>query len=74
LQTENIARLRVGIAGKNCPTENKRELMATYVLSPFDNDELRIAQEMIGHARDATLAWTHKGLDHAMNNFNKSFL
>lgn len=74
LQTENIPRLRVGIAGKDCPTENKKELMATYVLSPFDNDEVRIAEEMIKHARDATLAWADKGLDHAMNNYNKSFL
>jgi PTH1 family peptidyl-tRNA hydrolase len=74
LQTENIPRLRVGIAGKNCPTENKKELMATYVLSPFDNDEVRIAEEMFKHASDATLAWVHKGIEHAMNNFNKSFL
>jgi PTH1 family peptidyl-tRNA hydrolase len=74
LQTESIPRLRVGIAGKNCPTGNKKELMATYVLSPFDDDEVRIAEEMIKHARDATLTWARKGLDHAMNNYNKSFL
>jgi PTH1 family peptidyl-tRNA hydrolase len=74
LQTENIPRLRVGIAGKNCPTENKRELMATYVLSPFDNDEVRVAEEMTKRASDATLAWVHNGIEHAMNNYNKSFL
>jgi PTH1 family peptidyl-tRNA hydrolase len=74
LQTENIPRLRVGIAGKNCPTENKKELMARYVLSEFDNDELTKAEEMIGHARTATLSWVHKGIGHAMNNYNKSFV
>lgn len=74
LQSENIPRLRVGIAGKNCPTENKKELMAAYVLSPFDNDEVRIAEEMTNHASAATLAWVHKGIEHAMNNYNKSFL
>jgi PTH1 family peptidyl-tRNA hydrolase len=74
LQTEDIPRLRVGIAGKSCPTENKKELMATYVLSPFDNDEVRIAEEMIKRASDATLAWVHNGIGHAMNNYNKSFL
>lgn len=74
LQTENIPRLRFGIAGKNCPTENKKELMAAYVLSKFDNNEVRIAEEMIDHARAATLAWVHKGIEHAMNNYNKSFL
>lgn len=74
LQTENIPRLRLGIAGKNCPTENKKELMAAYVLSEFDNNEVRLAEEMIDHARAATLSWVHKGIEHAMNNFNKSFL
>ncbi len=73
LQTENIPRLRVGIAGKNCPTENKKELMATYVLSPFDNDEAPIAKEMIDHARAAVLSWVHKGIGQTMNNYNKSF-
>ena len=74
LQTENIPRLRVGIAGKNCPTENKKELMAAYVLSEFDDNEVWIAEEMIDHARAATLSWVHKGTGHAMNNYNKSFL
>lgn len=74
LQTENIPRLRVGIAGKSCPTENKKELMAAYVLSEFDNNEVRIAEEMIDHARDAALSWVHNGIGHAMNNYNKSFL
>jgi len=74
LQTANIPRLRLGIAGKNCPTENKKELMAAYVLSEFDNNEVRLAEEMIDHARAATLSWVHKGIEHAMNNFNKSFL
>jgi len=74
LRTENIPRLRVGIAGKNCPTENKKEQMAAYVLSEFDDSEVRIAEKMIKHAGDATLAWVHKGIEHTMNNYNKSFL
>ncbi len=74
LQTENIPRLRVGIAGKNCPTENKKKLMATYVLSEFDDNEVRIAEEMIDHARTAAISWAHKGIGHAMNNYNKSFV
>ncbi len=74
LQTENIPRLRVGIAGKNCFTENKKELMAAYVLSEFDDSEVWMAEEMIDHARAATLSWVHKGIEHAMTNYNKSFL
>jgi len=74
LQTENIPRLRVGIAGKTCPTVNKKELMATYVLSPFEDDETPIVEKMMENARDAALAWVHKGIEHAMSNYNKSFL
>lgn len=73
LETENIPRMRIGIAGKNCPTENKKELMAAYVLSEFDDNEVQIVEEMIDHARAATLSWVHKGIEHAMNNYNKSF-
>ena len=74
LQTEHIPRLRVGIAGTSRPTENKGELMATYVLSPFETEEAKIAEHMINHARDAILAWVHHGIRYSMNNFNKSFL
>jgi PTH1 family peptidyl-tRNA hydrolase len=74
LQTENIPRLRVGIAGKNCPTENKKDLMAAYVLSEFDENERLMADELIGHACRAALSWVHEGIEHTMNNYNKSFL
>ena len=56
LQTEKIPRLRVGIAGTTCPTEERKELMSEYVLSPFEKDEVQQAATMITHARDAVLA------------------
>jgi len=74
LQTENIPRLRVGIAGSTCPSENRKELMAAYVLSPFEKEEVQQAAIMITHARDAVLALITHGIQFAMNNFNRSFL
>ncbi|MGA7161542.1 MAG: aminoacyl-tRNA hydrolase [Bacteroidota bacterium] len=74
LQTENIRRLRVGIAGASCPVEERKELMAAYVLSPFDKGEAQQAAIMITHARDAVLSAITHGIQFAMNNFNRSFL
>jgi PTH1 family peptidyl-tRNA hydrolase len=74
LQTEKIPRLRVGIAGSTCPGEDRKELMASYVLSPFEDDEVTLAAKMTDHARDALLAFIQHGIQFAMNNFNKSFL
>ena len=74
LQTEKLSRLRVGIAGATCPTEDRKELMSEYVLSPFEKDEIPLAATMIAHARDAVLALALHGIEFAMNNFNKSFL
>ncbi len=73
LQTENIPRLRIGIAGATCPVQDRKELMAAYVLSPFEKEEVQQAAEMIMHARDAVLVLITRGIQFAMNNFNKSF-
>jgi Peptidyl-tRNA hydrolase len=74
LQTENIPRLRVGIAGATCPTQDRKELMAAYVLSPFEKEEIQPAATMTAHARGAILALIRHGIQYAMNNFNRSFL
>jgi peptidyl-tRNA hydrolase, PTH1 family len=74
LQTEKIPRLRIGIAGSTCPTQDRKELMSAYVLSPFEKDEIQEAATMITHASDAVLALILHGIEFTMNNFNKSFL
>jgi peptidyl-tRNA hydrolase, PTH1 family len=74
LQTENIPRLRLGIEGPTCPTEDRKELMAAYVLSPFEKEEVQHSETMITHACDAVLAMVLHGIEFAMNNFNRSFL
>ncbi len=73
LQTVDIARLRVGIAGSSCPKESRKEQMANYVLSAFEKDEEERVEKMILLARDATLDWVHSGVEHAMSKFNRSF-
>lgn len=74
VQSDNIARLRIGIAGSSCPAEDRKEMMAEYVLSPFEPDEKAITAKMTGHARDAVLDIVRGGLANAMNKFNRSFL
>lgn len=74
LQTERIPRLRVGIAGVTCPAEERKELMAGYVLSPFEKEEEPMAEKMVAHACDAVDALSRHGIEFAMNNFNRSFL
>ena len=74
LQTADIARLRVGIAGSSCPQKSRKEQMANYVLSPFEKDEEERVEKMIVLARNATLDWVHYGVEHAMSKFNKSFV
>ena len=74
VQSDKIARLRFGIAGSSCPVEDRKDLMADYVLSPFNDDERAIAETMVGHARDSVLDILQGGLTNAMNRFNRSFL
>jgi peptidyl-tRNA hydrolase, PTH1 family len=74
LQSESIPRLRVGIGGMTAPDENKKEQMAAYVLSPFENNEIKEMETMRNHARDACLHWITYGIQSAMNRFNTSFL
>ena len=73
LQTENIPRLRVGIAGATCPSEDRKELMASYVLSPFEEDEVKLAAKLTDHAGDALMAFIQHGIQFAMTNFNKAY-
>lgn len=74
LQSERVPRLRIGIAGKGCPAKHTKDLMAGYVLSPFEADEELTAAEMVLQAERAVFAWIHSGIQYAMNHFNKSLL
>ena len=67
LRSDQVPRLRLGVAGTDAPSG---EALPDYVLSPFDPAELEIAEPMILRAADACEAWLEEGIDIAMNRFN----
>ena len=73
LMTDEIPRLRFGIAGTTLPVQDRGDSMAEYVLSIFEREELELVQKMLHHAADACLAWRDNGIERAMSSYNKSF-
>lgn len=66
LQTEEIPRLRVGIGS---PPEGID--LATFVLSPFEEDEEPVIGEAVERAADASIVWATEGINTAMQRFNR---
>jgi peptidyl-tRNA hydrolase, PTH1 family len=64
LNTEDVARLRVGI-GQSSPGE-----ATNHVLSEFTADQAETVQEIVEHAVEAALAWAQQGAAVAMNRYN----
>jgi PTH1 family peptidyl-tRNA hydrolase len=68
LQTDQFARLRCGIAAMSMPPEKSK--MKDFVLDKFPESELRIVENMVERARDASISFVMDGIDQAMNKFN----
>ncbi len=66
LGTQEFARLRLG-CDPDHPVSNRKE----YVLRPMKKAELEVAAEMIGEAGDAVEMILTKGIDAAMNKYNR---
>lgn len=66
LQTEDVARLRVGI-GQSSPGE-----ATSHVLGEFEADQQAAVDELVRHAADAALEWAEHGAAVAMNRYNKT--
>ncbi|MDD5422543.1 MAG: aminoacyl-tRNA hydrolase, partial [Candidatus Omnitrophica bacterium] len=66
LRRDDFPRLRVGIA-----TEVHKGDITNYVLSPFKRKEMRNVTHVISLASDAITCLVGKGIDIAMNKFNK---
>ena len=64
--TQEFARLRLG-AGPDHPLSSRKE----YVLRPMKRAELEVAAEMVGKAADAVEMILEKGIEPAMNVFNR---
>jgi len=69
LQSAEVPRLRLGVAGETTP-EGGDELV-DFVLSPFAPAEECAVGEMVLRAADACDAWIADGIEAAMNAFNR---
>jgi len=68
LRTDEVPRLRLGVAGENPPPA---EELADYVLAPFEASEGERVEEMIVRGADACEEWLHSGITTAMNRHNR---
>lgn len=66
LGTEGFARLRVGIGSAG------RQEAHDYVLSRFDENEITLIKSAVARARDAALCWLSRGIEAAMNEYNRT--
>jgi len=66
LQSEDVPRLRIGIS-QAAPGE-----ATDHVLSEFSVDEEQEAEQLVGRAADAALAWATESAVAAMNRYNRS--
>lgn len=66
LGSSDFSRLRIGIA-----TEVHKGDITRYVLSPFKRSQIRNVTHVISLAKDAITVMMDKGIDIAMNKFNK---
>lgn len=65
LDGDDFPRLRFGIG-----SEFDEGRQSGYVLAPFSEDEQTDLERLVGHARDAALAFVTDGLQTAMNRYN----
>jgi PTH1 family peptidyl-tRNA hydrolase len=68
LRTDQIPRLRLGIAGPDGPPTG--EELVEFVLSPFAPEDSEAVEAMIRRAADACECWLSEGPEAAMNRFN----
>ena len=68
LQTEDIPRLRLGIALDE--SEMPDEDLVDFVLTTFAEDEEVTVREMVDKAADACESWLREGCEATMNRFN----
>jgi PTH1 family peptidyl-tRNA hydrolase len=68
LRTDQVPRLRLGVAGADGPPAG--EALVDFVLSPFPPEESQPVEEMIRRAADACEVWLREGAEAAMSRFN----
>lgn len=73
LETEEIPRLRIGVAGATIPEIHTHETMATYVLQSFEMDEEKKMPMLLEYAAEACVRWAVEGMSAVMNTHNRNF-
>ena len=77
MQTEDIARLRIGIRNldelEKFKTDEGYDL-AAYVLSKFTDEEIRNLDKIFETSKDAVLSFIDEGISETMNKYNKNVL
>jgi len=68
LRTEEIARLRLGVAPEDRDLDGDE--LVDFVLAPFEESEKEIVAELIDRATDACESWWSEGNETTMNRFN----
>jgi len=67
LGTKNFIRFRIGI----CPKSGKPKNPENFVLQKFNKEEEKIVKEAIKKTAVAVMIFMEKGLEKAMNKYNK---
>ncbi len=68
LNSNDFPRIKCGIKREVMPPKSE---MSDFVLSPFDEEEKKLAEKMIYDAADCVEEFVRSGIGHAMNVFNK---
>jgi peptidyl-tRNA hydrolase, PTH1 family len=69
LRTDQVPRLRVGVAPEDGPPAGGDPLVE-FVLSPFTAEEREAVAAMVARAADACEVWLAQGIEAAMQGFN----
>ena len=70
LGTQEFARLRVGVGGREVGAERVAENLAAHVLSRFSAAEEDVLAKKLAVAADACLCWAKAGTNATMNQYN----
>jgi PTH1 family peptidyl-tRNA hydrolase len=70
LGSQEFARLRVGVGGREAGKEHPPEDLAGHVLSRFAAEDEELARKAVKAAAEACLCWAGRGLEEAMNTYN----
>jgi PTH1 family peptidyl-tRNA hydrolase len=70
LGTQEYARLRLGVGGRESNAERQPENLASHVLSRFSQEEETVLAKALELAAEASLLWAAQGIEAAMNKYN----